>query len=103
MDPNADANPDPALFVSSDLQDANKKDFHAYSFLKVHLHHSSKIKGQKEVTKQKFFFIFCLLMEGRIQIRIRTKKLRIWMRIQEVQKRTNSLDPNPDADPDPEH
>jgi hypothetical protein len=51
MDPNADADPDPAIFVI-DLQDANKKDFYADSFLKVHLHHSSKIKSQKEVTKQ---------------------------------------------------
>jgi hypothetical protein len=51
MDPYADADPDPALFVSG-LQDANKKDFYAYSFLQVHSHHSSKIKSQKEVTKQ---------------------------------------------------
>jgi hypothetical protein len=52
MDPDAD----PALFVS-DLQDANKKkifslSFYAYSFLKVHLHHSLKIKSHKEDTKQ---------------------------------------------------
>jgi hypothetical protein len=51
MDPNAD--PDPAIFVT-DLQDANKrlilkKDFY---FLKVLLHHFSKIKSPKEVTKQ---------------------------------------------------
>jgi uncharacterized membrane protein YiaA len=33
-----------------DLQDANKKlSFSAYYFLKVHLHHFSKIKSQKEV------------------------------------------------------
>jgi hypothetical protein len=46
--------PDPALFVS-DLQDANKKlffffKFFAYYFLKVHLHHFSKIK--RKVIKQ---------------------------------------------------
>jgi len=35
------------LFVS-DLLDANKK----YHFLKVHLHHSPKIKSHNEVTKQ---------------------------------------------------
>jgi hypothetical protein len=37
-----------------DLQDANikQKVFSAYSFLKVHLHLFSKIKDQKEVTKQ---------------------------------------------------
>jgi hypothetical protein len=47
--------PDPAIFVI-DLQDANKKKFKkkisAYYFLKVHLHNFSKIKSQKEVTKQ---------------------------------------------------
>jgi hypothetical protein len=49
--------PDPAIFVI-DLQDANKKliyflkSFSAYYFLKLHLHHFSKIKSQKEVTKQ---------------------------------------------------
>ncbi len=51
MDPDAD--PDPAIFVI-DLQDADKKlkRFSAYYSLKVHLHHFSKIKSQKEVTKQ---------------------------------------------------
>jgi hypothetical protein len=48
--------PDPAIFVT-DLQDATKKltkkkSFSAYYFLKVHLHHFSKIKSPKEVTKQ---------------------------------------------------
>jgi hypothetical protein len=47
--------PDPAIFVS-DLQDVNKKSFFvsffAYYFLKGHLHHFSKIKRNKEVTKQ---------------------------------------------------
>jgi len=37
--------PDPAIFVI-DLQDAS-----AYYFLKVHLHHFSKIKSQKESQK----------------------------------------------------
>ena len=56
MDPDPDA--DPAIFVI-DLKDANKKIiynkkfFHLLPyFLKVHLHHFSKIKSQKEVTKQ---------------------------------------------------
>jgi len=45
MDPDAD----PAIFVI-DLQDANKtlikkKSFSAFYFLKVHLHHFSKIKS----------------------------------------------------------
>ncbi len=48
---------DPAIFVI-DLQDANKKlilkkSLSAYYFLKVHLHHFSKIKSHKEVTKQR--------------------------------------------------
>jgi hypothetical protein len=48
-----DLDPDPALFVS-DLKDTTKKYFfYAYSFLKVHLYHSSKIKGHKEVKKDK--------------------------------------------------
>ncbi len=50
MDPNAD--PNPATFVI-DLQDANKKQIFLIRFLlilKVHLHHFSKIKSQKEVT-----------------------------------------------------
>jgi hypothetical protein len=46
-----DPDPDPAIFVI-DLQDANKKLLSAYYLLKVHLHHFSKIKSQKEVTKQ---------------------------------------------------
>jgi hypothetical protein len=45
--------PDPSIFIT-DLQDAppQKKSFSAYYFLKVLLHHFSKIKSQKEVTKQ---------------------------------------------------
>jgi hypothetical protein len=48
--------PDPSIFII-DLQDANKKlilnkSFPAYYFMKVLLHHFSKIKSQKEVTKE---------------------------------------------------
>jgi hypothetical protein len=47
--------PDSAIVVS-ELQDVKKKLFHfsffAYYFLKVHLHHFSKIKSNKEVTKR---------------------------------------------------
>jgi len=43
----SDPDPDPAIFVI-DLQDANKKLKKVFHFLKVHLHHSSKIKSQKE-------------------------------------------------------
>jgi hypothetical protein len=44
--------PDPDIFVI-DLQDASKKQifntiFSAYYFLKLHLHHFSKMKSQKE-------------------------------------------------------
>jgi hypothetical protein len=47
-----DPDPDPAIFVI-DLQDASKKlifnkNFSASYFLKVHFHHFSKIKSQKE-------------------------------------------------------
>jgi hypothetical protein len=54
MDPDADR--DPAILII-DRQDANKKlifkkSFSAYHFLKVHSHHFSKIKSQKEVRKQ---------------------------------------------------
>jgi hypothetical protein len=57
MDPDPDANPDPAIYII-DLRDAKQKtnlttkSFSAYYFFKVHLHHFSKIKSQKEVTKQ---------------------------------------------------
>jgi hypothetical protein len=55
LDPDSD--PDPAIF-DIDLQEANKKfifyknRFSAYYFLKVYLHHFSKINSPKEVTKQ---------------------------------------------------
>ncbi len=54
MDPDTDSDPDPAIFVI-DLNDANQKANKkkiSYYFFKVHLHHVSKIKSQKEVTKQ---------------------------------------------------
>jgi hypothetical protein len=63
--------PDPAIFVI-DLQDASKnkffyKIFSAYYFLKVHLHHFSKIKSQKESLNsrnQGFSYYFCMMIEG---------------------------------------
>jgi hypothetical protein len=56
MDPDPDADADPSTFII-DLQVPNKKQilkksFPAYYFLKVLLHQFSKIKSQKEVTKQ---------------------------------------------------
>jgi hypothetical protein len=50
-DPDSDT--DPAIFVT-DLQGANKKlikKISANYFLKVHKHHFSRIKSQKEVKK----------------------------------------------------
>jgi hypothetical protein len=51
-----DPDQDHAFFVS-DLQDGNKNIFSSlgsfvYNFLKIHLHNFSKIKGNKEETKQ---------------------------------------------------
>jgi hypothetical protein len=80
--------PDPAIFVI-DLQDANKKliilktSYSAYYFLKVHLHHFSKIISQKEVTKlleSRFFLLFWLMIEGsgsRRSKNIRNPRIRI--------------------------
>jgi hypothetical protein len=53
-----DPDPDPAIFVI-DLQDASKKQIFntiisAYYFLKVHLHHFSKIKSQKESQNRRY-------------------------------------------------
>jgi hypothetical protein len=63
--------PDPAIFVT-DLQDASKKlafntSFSVFYFLKVHLHHFSKIKCQKESQNsrnQGFSYYFCMMIEG---------------------------------------
>ncbi len=71
MDPDPESDPDPAIFVI-DLQDASKKlnfntIFSAYYFLKVHLHHFSKIKSQKESQNsrnQGFSYNFCIMIEG---------------------------------------
>ncbi len=63
--------PDPAIFVI-DLQDASKNlffntIFSAYYFLKLHLHHFSKIKSQKESQNsrnQGFSYYFCMMIDG---------------------------------------
>ncbi len=49
--------PDPNAYptlVAFKMPKKNSLSFYAHSFLKVHLHHSSKIKSHKEVTKQSF-------------------------------------------------
>ncbi len=55
MDPDPDANPDPAIFII-DLQDANKNKFKKKLFCLLLFEGQfisfSKIKSQKEVTKQ---------------------------------------------------
>jgi hypothetical protein len=55
-DSDPDADPDPFIFVI-DLQDANKKlilkkSFSAFYFLKVLLHHFSRVKSQKRCHKK---------------------------------------------------
>ncbi len=63
--------PDPALFVS-DIQDANKKYFFlivfAYYFLKLHLHHSVKMKSRKKKSQNSrykgFSYYISLMKEG---------------------------------------
>jgi hypothetical protein len=78
MDPDPDSDPDPAIFVI-DLQDASKKlifntIFPPFYFLKVVLHHFSKIKSQKESQNRRNqgFFLLFLHDERRIRIRIHT-------------------------------
>jgi 6-phosphofructokinase len=82
-----------AIFVIN-LQDVNKKQknktnlkksFHAYYFLKVHLHNFSKITSQKEVTNsrnQGFYYYFCLMIEGSGSGSVRLTRILI----QEAQK-----------------
>jgi hypothetical protein len=70
-EPDLDSDPGPAIFVI-DIQHASKKlifntIFSAYYFLKVHLHHFSKIKCQKEspnIRNQGFSYYFCMMIEG---------------------------------------
>jgi hypothetical protein len=66
-----DPDPDPAIFVI-DLRDASKNlifntIFFAYYFLKVHLHHFSKIKSQKDSQNRRnqgLSYYFCMMIEG---------------------------------------
>jgi hypothetical protein len=72
MDPDPDPGSGSCYFVI-DPQDASKKlifntIFSAYYFLKVHLHHFSKIKSQKESQNSTgikvFSYYFCMMIEG---------------------------------------
>ncbi len=68
------------------------KSFFAYYFLKVHLHHFSKIKSPKEVTNsrnQGFTYYFCLLIEESGSIPLTNG--------------SGSGKPKKHVDPDPEH
>jgi hypothetical protein len=77
MDPESDLNPDPdadlhPATLVNDLQEANKKLILFIKFFCLLLFEGtftsfSKIKSVKEVKKQeesKFFFLFCLIIEG---------------------------------------
>jgi hypothetical protein len=67
MDPDANSDPDPDADPNPDADPDPAISFFVYCFLKVHLHHLSKLKSHKEVTKQQkslFFLLFCLMMEG---------------------------------------
>ncbi len=92
MDPDQDSDPDtdtdPAIFVI-DLQDANKKLIFfkinsAFYFLKVHLHHFSKIKKKKKESQnsrnQGFSYYFCMTIEGSGSGRPKNMWIR-WIRI----------------------
>jgi hypothetical protein len=108
VDPDAD--PDTIIFVI-DLQEANKiliflQSFYAYYVLKVHLHHFSKIKRPKEVTKQKEsrFFLLFLLDDRRIRIWIPNPDP--YLSLVNPDPGLGSLNPVPDMDvgfcPDPD-
>ncbi len=73
-------------------QKTNIKKFSAFYYLKVHLHHFSKIKSKKESQNsrnQRFSYYFCLMIEGSGSgsipltngFRIRIRRIRIWLRI----------------------
>ncbi len=85
---------DPNIFIIDQPKNYFFKSFSAYYFLNVHLHHFSKIKSQKDVTKQqelRFFLLF--LLDDRIRSRIHTSDQ--WIRIEKAQKHTNPTDPDP--------
>ncbi len=59
-DPDSDPDPDPSSYFRPTI-------FSAYYFLKLHLHHFSNIKSQKESQNSigiKVYYYFCMMMEG---------------------------------------
>ncbi len=101
MDPDSD----PSIFII-DLQDANKnkfkkKSFSAYYFLRLLLHHFSKIKSKKKSQNSRnpgFSWYFCLMMEGSGSGSTSHKRIRI----QEAQKHVDPVD-RIRIGPDPQH
>ncbi len=87
--------PDPTiLIIDQQKTTVFFKRFSAHYFLNVHLHHSSKIKSQKDVTKQeelRFFLLF--LLDDRI--RSRTISPTNGSGSRRTQKHTNPTDPDP--------
>ncbi len=75
--------------------------FFAYYFLKVHLHHFSKIKVIKksQSSRNQFFFLHFLLDDRRIRSRISISDW--WIRM--AKKHMDPTDPDPDTEPDPQH
>ncbi len=102
MNPDADAGPDPAIFVIDLPKMPTKNKFLYKNFCLLHSEGTctsfSKIKSQKEVTKQyesSFFLFFSLLViEGSGSIPLTW----IRIRIHEAQKHVD-----PDSDPNPQH
>ncbi len=74
---------DPAIFVktATKKQKKNLRVF-AYYFLKIHLHHFSKLKSPKEVTKKQEsrFFLPFLFDYRRIRTQIREAQ-NVWIRM----------------------
>ncbi len=91
-------------------QDANKMQFFQKVFLLVTfwrytyiIFKDKKSKRSHKAVGIKVFLYFFLLGDRRIEIRIRIHTSDWWIRIQEVQKHVDPVDPNPDSDPDPQH
>ncbi len=104
---------DPAVFVM-DPQDANKKllitnlkkSFSAYYFLKVHLHHFSKInvkKTSQNTRNQGFSYYLCLMIEESGSVSgLGSIPLTNWSGSKS--RRPKNTDPtDPDSGPDPQH
>jgi hypothetical protein len=68
MDPDPDADPDSAIFVT-DLHDANEKQtflkvFVFFYFFKVQLHNFQSQKKSQSSSNKGFSYYFCLVIKG---------------------------------------